>query len=366
MSIVAITQHSDYNVGGIRLKLEDILSAAEILNLVREKDILIKPNCTGAYSPSEGRTTNSNFLRALAEILKDCGANIVIGESSSVGVDTMEAYCAAGISDVAHHMDLPLIDFKKSSFVEVPIDEGLVLEKIYLPSELLEADYIISLAKMKTNYVSQISCSMKNMKGTIPDYQKRQFHRIGLSQSVVDLNSYFANVIGVVDGIVGSELYKPRRGEVIVASLDRVACDAVCARIMGLNPYEVDHIRLAEKQGLGYIIPDEIIGAEIGSVSQPFRSSPPDMQALEEEYNIKIVDGNACSACIGSLYLALKKTKETNPGLLDGLEIIMGPTAKGYIGNNSILFGNCSGKGNGISVPGCVPTSSDFISALTR
>lgn len=372
---VAIAKQENYQPKETHQKLEEVLSASGILDLISGKKILLKPNCTGAFLPEEGRTTHPQILRGTIELLQSAGASVKIGESSSVGIDTVLAYQSTGIAQVAKELSVELIDFKKSRYREVKIDDGLVLKKINLPEDLFSVDYIFSLAKLKTNYVSGISGTIKNLKGLLQDADKKRFHYLGIAPALVDLLGCLPPTLGLVDGILGSELYEPKKGNVLVASQNLLALDYVCAQIMGLEPDSVDHLRLAVEREIGKntsLIPSnlEVIGEEISSLSTKFKSQPPGTECLEQEYQVTIKDGRACSSCLGALYLSLKKVKTHKPELLSiltGKDIVLGA----YSGENNpgaLFFGNCAVKfdQNGIPVPGCVPTTSDFLSGLLR
>ena len=68
----------------------------------------------------------------------------------------------------------------------------------------------------------------------------------------------------VVDAIMCLQSSKTYNGSnqvrfnTIVAGIDPVAVDNVCARLMCLNPDDIAHITLAEKMGLGTNNPDKI------------------------------------------------------------------------------------------------------------
>lgn len=61
----------------------------------------------------------------------------------------------------------------------------------------------------------------------------------------------------------------------IIASTDPVAVDAVGAAVMGVSPLEVKHLLLSEKKGLGTCDLEkiEIVGESIERVKRKFRRS---------------------------------------------------------------------------------------------
>ena len=62
---------------------------------------------------------------------------------------------------------------------------------------------------------------------------------------------------------------------VILASSDQVAIDAVAAKLMGFDPLSIKYIRLAHEQGLGVGDPREIdyVGDDVSKESWGFRVS---------------------------------------------------------------------------------------------
>jgi ferredoxin len=119
---------------------------------------------------------------------------------------------------------------------------------------------------------------MKNLKGFIPGKQKHLAHLVGLDSAIVDLNKLIKADLIVVDGIVGMEgMMGPTWGSpvevgLIIAGDNVVATDAVCCKLMGINPKEVKHLTLASKFGLGPIDLNkiELFGEPIDRVSRKF------------------------------------------------------------------------------------------------
>jgi uncharacterized protein (DUF362 family) len=137
--------------------------------------------------------------------------------------------------------------------------------KLYLPKTLLAADIVISLPKMKTHHWAGVTLSMKNFFGIVPGclygWPKNILHYQGIDRSILELNRLVPNVYAIVDGIVGMEGNGPIQGEgiasgVVVLGADRVAVDATCCRLMGINPARIGHIKQA--QNLGYWEPELI------------------------------------------------------------------------------------------------------------
>jgi hypothetical protein len=65
----------------------------------------------------------------------------------------------------------------------------------------------------------------------------------------------------------------PEQKDLLLASSDSVAIDAIAAKIMGFDPLSIGYIRLAHEDGLGVGRPDEIevVGEDIAGLNFGFR-----------------------------------------------------------------------------------------------
>jgi len=175
------------------------------------------------------------------------------------------------------------------TFVDLNLDEvravptrthASKLKELYLPKTVLEADFVVSMPKMKTHHWAGVTLSLKNMFGIVPGrcygWPKNVLHWAGLIQSILDINSTVRPDFAIVDGIVGMEGNGPIQGSakaagVLVAGDDPVAVDATCARIMGLDPERIDYIAHAGLL-LGHLKGENIhqLGESVESVRTPF------------------------------------------------------------------------------------------------
>jgi uncharacterized protein (DUF362 family) len=114
------------------------------------------------------------------------------------------------------------------------------------------------------------------MFGMLPDKLKFKYHAKGISKVVVDINTVIKPVLTVIDGFVAMEGKGPTDGtpvkmDLIIAGKDVVATDATGARVMGIDPHEISHIRGASEKGLGNIDNIEIVGERLEDVKRVFK-----------------------------------------------------------------------------------------------
>jgi uncharacterized protein (DUF362 family) len=126
--------------------------------------------------------------------------------------------------------------------------------------------------------------SMKNLLGVVPSgiygWPKNVLHWAGIDESIADLHFAFPHHMAIVDGIVGMEGNGPIQGKpkpvgVLVAGRDPVAVDATCCRIMKIDPFRIQYLRLAA-EGEGSLMEQNIqqIGESVESVATPFELIP--------------------------------------------------------------------------------------------
>lgn len=355
----------------------DLIGGLETI-ICRGDAVLIKPNLVTARSYKSGAVTNPYVVEAVCELARDAGGRrIIIADGSAVGSRTDEAFLASGIRKVAEKTRAELVDLKKAETVPMSIPNGLKIKRIKIPRVVMEADIIINVPVMKTHDVFPATLGLKNMKGVLRENDKKRFHTWGLAQCIVDLNKLLLPSLTILDGTVGMEGLGPTRGDpvnlgLIISSFDTVAADTVAALVMGIEPEEIEYIKLASQQGLGCadLSQIEIRGRKIDEVRRPFKQ----VKLEEEEYTkkgIKIYERGACSGCRhvmerfiasleerGKLYLLKPYT------IMFGQTVTLPTTYEGKL----IKFGSCTKKYRGKDdyIPGCPPHPEDVLAFFEK
>jgi len=158
------------------------------------------------------------------------------------------------------------IDFKPLTDVEwvlhKPKSEMLamneIFEEVWIP-EMFYNSNIIHFPTMKTHGHTITTGAMKNaFGGLIPKYRHHAHKKI--HEVLVDLleiqKEIHKGIFSVMDGCVcgngaGPRTMEPFCGNIILASEDQVAIDAISAKIMGFDPLKIDYIKMAHDKGLG-------------------------------------------------------------------------------------------------------------------
>lgn len=158
--------------------------------------------------------------------------------------------------------DVEWVSYKPQAEMLVMYD---IFDEILIP-KIFVGNNVIHLPTMKTHGHTTTTGAMKNaFGGLIPKY--RHHAHIKIHEFLVDLltiqKEIHKEVFAVMDGCIcgngaGPRTMDPFAGNVILASQDQVAIDAVSAKIMGFEPLEIDYIKIAHDKGLGVGGKDQI------------------------------------------------------------------------------------------------------------
>jgi uncharacterized protein (DUF362 family) len=346
----------------MRVALERI-NAIENLRK-KGRTILLKPNIA---SPGALYSTNPSVTVAVAKLLVETGFDVMIGENPSIPTDATDAYDEYGLDDIARYSGARIVDLRNGPHVTVEVPNGRLFSSLVVSKHVVDADIIVSVATMKSANIVTATLGIKNMKGAIPSHYKRRFHCEGLNDGIADLMKVVRPDLTIIDATFGKDMTTSTCFPVglLIASLDPLAADSVCARIMGFDPREIEHLRLVGEAGLGTMDEEtiEIVGEQISAYAGMFPfSTPRDPIAIAEASGgtIELKQGNPCSVCMNELGTVLYLFQDRLSQLPE-TTILVGPhaAADGDVSSDrvSIGFGNCvQKKACQYRITGCPPT----------
>ncbi len=328
-----------------------------------EYHVGIKPNLVEAKPASSGATTHPELVEAVVEFLQEIGVQkITVMESSWVGDDTEEAFRVCGYEELAHRKKIKLVDLKKD--VTIKRKAGKIeLEVCRSP---MEVDYLVNMPVMKGHCQTGITCALKNMKGCIPDAEKRRYHRIGLHEPIAAVNSIIRPDLILVDALNGDLTYEgggsPVPMDRILLGKDPVLVDAWAAKTMGWEPGEIKYIMLAESLGIGSSCVERAEMQEFGKANRTI--DPATLRGDATDYGDFVDAGNACSACYATLLYALKRLDQEGKLTLLVENLKIGQAYKG-LNLSRLGIGDCTSNFDQY-VPGCPPEASVILEHLRK
>lgn len=340
---------------------KQLLKESDLITLIPDRNcrIGIKPNLVAPSHPSEGATTHPEIAAGIIEYLIEYGCTqIILVEGSWVGDRTEESAAVCGYDKLAEVYKVPFWDTQKDGSSSRDCG-GMELEICDIAAEI---DFLINVPVMKGHCQTKITCALKNLKGLLPNKEKRRFHALGLHKPIAHLNLGLRQDFVVVDNICGDWDFEDGGNPVIMnriaAAADPVLCDAWVCREMGYEPEEVPYIMMAEALGVGSADLSRLI---IHSCNSPevMLQRPRIRKVVEVQDAVEEVE--SCSACYGYLIPALDRLRQE--GLLDklGEKISIG---QGFRGKAGVLgVGSCTGQFD-CSLSGCPPMPDEIYDFL--
>lgn len=241
-SKVALTRATDYETPELAEKIAAILEHSGIEVKAGQK-ILVKPNL---LMPHELSCTNPKVTAAVCAWLLDHGVQVTVSDSPAFG--TCEGVAKAiNLAQALKPLGLAATGFSSGSKITLPVSGNPTL---IIAREALEADAIVSVARIKAHSQMRITLSVKNCFGCILGLRKALAHvRFGQSAEhfadcIAGLWASLPPVAGVLDGIVAMTGTGPRLGAaynlgLLGASVSAPALDNAIMKILQINSQTV-------------------------------------------------------------------------------------------------------------------------------
>ncbi|MCR5796990.1 MAG: DUF362 domain-containing protein [Eubacterium sp.] len=356
----------------------NVLEKAELGERISDKGMCvgIKPNLVCPTPADYGATTHPEVVEGIVLYLRKYGfENIIILEGSWVGDKTADAYEYCGYRALCEKYGIEFVDTQKDGFHSKDC-KGLELN---ICDAVDRVDFMINVPVIKGHCQTRITCALKNMKGLIPNSEKRHFHAMGLHKPIGHLSYGISQDFIVVDHICGDldfeEGGNPVKTDCVMAAADPVLLDSYVCKLLGYALEDVPYIGYARDIGSGSTDLDELVISVInsdGEVIKTFRGSEQDPYESEIvsgkkllEVSYAVDDFDSCSACYGNLAPALYRLEQE--GLLEklnqklGCRIAIGQGNRGKTGK--IGVGQCC-RGFEEYMPGCPPREDDIYNWL--
>jgi uncharacterized protein (DUF362 family) len=253
-------------------RLFDLSGATKVMD--NGTTTILKDNITWHF-PMPGANTTPWQLEGCIRALRQSGFDdLVCVQNQTVVTNAFKGEDLNGYIPIFRHYNLPVrYNFRKEDMQWVeykPKAAMLALNQIY-PEGIRIPDYfigknIVHLPTIKTHMYTTTTGAMKNAFGGLLS-KYRHYTHTWIHETLVDLlaiqKEIHPGIFAVMDGTTagdgaGPRMIHPISKNVILASSDQVAIDAVAARLMGFDPLSIKYIRLAHEQKLGSGDPREI------------------------------------------------------------------------------------------------------------
>lgn len=285
----------------VRQSLENLESNG--VAVPSEGTVFIKPNLVVEATARESITTEPRFVSALIALLRDRGVKqIYVGESSASFIRSTDSFQVAGMDEAVKGAGGQIVNIDDpAERTEIALPDSDMLASITVPTKALEADCLISFAKLKTHRIGTMTCCVKNWVGFIPQDIRLRYHQTRLPKLVAELHRALPEHLCFGDGIIvgegdGPDLSKPRFLGVLLAANDPVALDSIASELLNVNRNELVFPWTAYLDGVGEIERNKItvIGPDIRSMSIHIEAP---VEVLYHRFPANIVLGGMCGGC---------------------------------------------------------------------
>ena len=312
---VALVRCEDYEsarVGDALRRQWELLGGVE--NFIKRGDtVLLKPNFIVPRSHRHSAAqTHPAVILGMARLLKDYGARPFVADSPAWGTI---AACARvlELTEPLRRLGVPLRQLNAPRACRLTPGGP----KVGISAAALDADVIVNLPKFKTHQQMVASFAVKNMFGCVSGKRKALWHfRQGNTRSefaglLVGICRYLKPAVTIIDGIVAMHGQGPIRGPSkplgwLVGGTDPIACEAVCGRLIGLEPDRLPILQAARQIGYGCADPGGI--EVVGDALPP--APCPDFE-LASLTPVKFSFGRVCRSMARQVLL---RAREWKPG----------------------------------------------------
>lgn len=236
--------------------------------------VAIKPNLCWPEM-LDGVTTRPAMLEAVLTAVAKRTDRIAVVESDGISFPIEEAFEGHGLPAICERFGAKLVNLSHQ-----PVDHRRVrvgnrdIEMDFSGYLLNEVDVLISLAVLKTHTIATLSFAMKNLWGCIPSSMRILSHHV-LGPGIVAQAMVLKPAIAIIDGTFALDRRGPVYGDAVpvnrlIVSNNIVAADATASRLLGFDPTSIEHIRIANENGLGplELTPEQTAGEPIEALGQ--------------------------------------------------------------------------------------------------
>ena len=261
VALVKCDSYEQDKVDAAVRKAVELLGGLEQINISKESKLVLKPNLLAKNPPEKACTTHPAVFAAVGKLLQDEGyTNLKYGDSPGNPIAKPENIAAdCGLKEAADRLGVPFGNFEDG--VEVDFPAGKVADKFIICREVVDADGIINVCKMKTHQLVRVTGAVKNTFGCVYGINKASSHAKfsaveNFAGMLADLNVLVRPKLHVMDGIVAMEGNGPQNGTpkhmgMILVSTDPVAIDGLFCHLVDLKPELVPTNVAAMEQGVG-------------------------------------------------------------------------------------------------------------------
>ncbi|UCC99296.1 MAG: DUF362 domain-containing protein [Phycisphaerales bacterium] len=256
---VTLTRCADYNGPAVAQAIErqfKLLGGPE--KFVKPGDsVLLKPNFIAPKSRRHAAQTHPAVVLETARLLKDFGARPFVGDSPA-WADVFACVKVLKLDEPLKKMGVPVKQLDKPRWCKV----GAAGTRVGISSVALDADVIINLPKFKAHQQLAATFAVKNMFGCVAGKRKALWHftkggnTSDFCELLIDIYRFLNPALTLIDAVMAMDGPGPIGGRSrplgwLIGGADPIACETICAALVGIEPQNLPIIETARQSGFG-------------------------------------------------------------------------------------------------------------------
>jgi len=226
--------------------------------------VVVKPNIGWDVIPEHAANTNPKLIHRIVKRCFEAGAKKVFVFDNTCD-NWSKCYSNSGIQKAASDAGATVVTgSSESHYQEVDVKGGKRLKSAKVHELILESDVFINVPILKHHSSANTTISMKNLMGIVWD--RGYWHQNNLHQCIADMVTYRKPDLNIVDAYRVLKRNGPRgvsEDDVLtlksqIISTDIVAADSAAAKLFGVEPSSISHIKIANDMKLGVMDLDKL------------------------------------------------------------------------------------------------------------
>jgi uncharacterized protein (DUF362 family) len=251
--------------------------------LSTETATILKDNISWHFPMPSANTTPWQLEGTILALRQAGFTDLACVQNQTVVTNAFKGKDLNGYLPICQHHNIPVLyNFRNQDMTWVPYRsrarmlalDHVYPERIHLPNYFFGKN-VVHLPTVKCHMYTTTTGAMKNAFGGLLRSHRHYTHS-WIHETLVDLlaiqQEIHSGIFAMMDGTTagngpGPRTMKPEIKNIILASADQVAIDAIAAKLMGFDPLDIKYIRLAHERGLGVGDPRgiELVGDDISA-----------------------------------------------------------------------------------------------------